>query len=267
MSRDESDNFKFGSDQINPDDVLREVPEDNRIARLSRRVTLLAILLPILIGAALYFLYDDLKNRVAQNQTYGTQSVEGLAKTLETGLQEFSAKLTQIETTLSERLSGTEKNAANLKTQADKTESSLKTALGSLKTIDGAKADKKDQESLVSQVTALSTQMNARYNDISERLADLTAVTPKMANDIIKLRTEMTALADTKMDRKTLQQELEKQQQKLSALSTDLDTKIAALQNTLRRLEKDLQQTRQSLHSSPGPAPVGSGGIIEKELD
>jgi chromosome segregation ATPase len=268
MSREDSDNFKFGSDQMNPDDVLREVPQNNHVARLSRRVTILAIILPCLIGAALYFLYNDLKNRVAQNQTYGTQSVEGLGKTLDTRLQEFSAQLTQLETNFSERLAGTEKSIENLKSQLGKTDSGLKNALSSLKTIETAKMDKKDQESLVNQMAALSTQMTARDNDMSERLSDLTAVTQKQVNDLLKLRTEMTALTDSKIDRKILQQELENQQQKLLVLSSDLDKKIFAIQNDLRRLEKDLQQTRQSFRPSPGPAPPGSSdGIVEKNLE
>jgi chromosome segregation ATPase len=251
---------------MNPDDVLRDVPQDNRIARLSRRVTILAIILPCLIGAALYFLYNDLKNRVAQNQTYGTQSVEGLARTLDTRLQEFSAKLTQLETMFSERLAGTEKSIENLKKQLGKTDSGLKNALGSLKTIDTTKVDKKDQESLANQLAALSDQI-ARDNDMSERLSDLTAVTQKQVNDLLKLRTEITGLTDSKIDRKALQQELENQQRKLLVLSSDLDKKIFAIQNDLRRLEKNFQQTRQSFRPSPAPAPGSSGGIVEKNLE
>lgn len=267
MSREDSDNFKFGSDQMNPDDVLRDVPQDNRVARLSLRVTILAIILPCLIGAALYFLYNDLKKRVAQNQTYGTQSVEGLAKMLDTRLQEFSANLTQLETTFSERLAGTEKSVENLKTQLAKTESGLKNALGSLKAIDAAKLDKKEQASLANQVAALSTQITTRDNDMSERLSDLTAVTQKQVNDLLKLRTEVTVLTDSKVDRKTIQQELDNQQQKLSVLSSDIDKKIFAIQNDLRRLEKDLQQARQSFRPSPAPVTGSSGGIVEKNLE
>jgi chromosome segregation ATPase len=267
MSREDADNFKFGSDQMNPDDILRDVPQDNRVARLSRRITILAIILPCLLGAALYFLYNNLKDRVTQNQTYGTQSVEGLAQTLDTRLQEFSAKLTQLETMFSERLTGTEKSIETLKTQLGKTDNGLKNALGSLKTIDTAKADKKDQESLANQLAALSAQVTARDNDMSERLSDLTAVTQKQVNDLLKLRTEIKGLTDSKIDRKILQQELENQQQKLLVLSSDLDKKIFAIQNDLRRLEKDFQQTRQSFRPSPGPAPGSSGGIVEKNLE
>ena len=267
MSNEDSDNFKFGSDQMNPDDVLRDVPQDNRVSRLGRRVTILAIILPCLIGAALYFLYNDLKNRVAQNQTYGSQSVESLSKTLDSRLQEFSAKLTQLETTFSERLAGAEKSIENLKTQLGKTESGLKNALGSLKTFDTAKVDKKEQESLANEVAALSTQITARNADMSERLSDITAVTQKQVNDLLKLRTEITTLTDSKIDRKTLQQELENQKQKLSVLASDLDKKLFTIQNDLRRLEKDLQQTRQSFRPSPGPAPGSAGGIVEKNIE
>ncbi len=265
MSREDSDNFKFGADQINPDDVLREVPEDNRVARLSRRVTIITIVLPVLIGAAIYFLYDDLKKRVAQNQTYGTQSVESLAQTLDARVQEFSARIAPLETTVAERLTGIEKSIETLKARLDKADSGLKSALGTLKTIESAKADKKEQENLAGQVAALATQSAAREKDISERLADLTAVTQKEVNDLLRLRTEITTLSDNKIDRKTLSQELEKQQQNLTALSGTLDKKIAAFQNDLLKLERELRQLRQS--PRPPPAPVNGSGIIEKNLD
>jgi phosphate uptake regulator len=167
----------------------------------------------------------------------------------------------------SERLAGTEKSVENLKTQLGKTESGMKNAVGSLKTIEAAKVDKKEQESLANQVAALSAQITSRDNDMSERLSDLTAVTQKQVNDLLKLRTDITALTDSKIDRKTLQQEVENQQQKLYVLSSDLDKKIFTIQNDLRRLEKDLQQTRQSFRPSPGPAPGSSGGIVEKNLE
>ena len=175
-----------------------------------------------------------------------TQSVEGLAKTLDTRLQEFSAKLTQLETMFSERLAGTEKSVENLKTQLGKTESGLKNALGSLKTIDTAKVDKKDQESLANQVAALSTQMTARDNDMSERLSDLTAVTQKQVNDLLKLRTEITALTDSKIDRKTLQQELENQQQKL----------YGALQRSGQKDIRHPERPPQTRKRSPADASV-----------
>ncbi|MFZ0611715.1 MAG: hypothetical protein WAM73_05715 [Desulfobacterales bacterium] len=267
MSREDSDNFKFGADQVNPDDMLREVPEGNRVARLSRRVTILTIILPLLIGAAIYFLYDDLKKRVVQNQTYGTQSVESLAKTLDTRVQEFSARIAQLETTVAERLAGPEKSVETLKTQLDKTDGNLKTVLGTLKSIETAKADKKEQENLAGQVTALATQTAAREKDMAERLADLTAVTQKEVNDLIRLRTEITALTDNKIDRKTLSQELEKQQQNLAAFSGTLDKKIAAFQNDLRKLERELQQARQTPRPPPAPVNGAGSGIIEKDLD
>ncbi|MFZ0242054.1 MAG: hypothetical protein WAL90_10445 [Desulfobacterales bacterium] len=265
MSREDSDNFKFGADQINPDDMLRDMPADSRITRLSRRVTILSIILPLMIGAAIYFLYTDLKKRVVQNQTYGTESVESLAKTLDARVQEFSARIAQLETTVAERLAGTEKSLGALKTQLDKTDSNLKTVLGTLKTIETAKADKKEQETLAGQMTALASQSAAREKEMAERLADLTAVAQKEVNDLIRLRTEVTTLTENRIDRKTLSQELDKQQQNLSALSGTLDKKMAAFQNDLRKLERELQQARQS--PRPPPAPADGTGIIEKDLD
>jgi uncharacterized phage infection (PIP) family protein YhgE len=268
MSTDDSDNFRFGSDQVNPEDFLREAPADKRVARLSRRVTILMLLFPLLAGGALYFIYNDLKNRVIQNQTHGTQSVESLAETLDTRLKSFSDQITQMETTLAERMAGTEKSVQNLKTQFGQAESGLKKAVAGMKAMDAAKLEKKDLDRLTADMAALSAQLKARENDMAERLSDLTAVTQKQVNDILKLRTEVTTLTDSKVDPNMLRKEIVEQQQRLTALSNDLDKKLMAIRNDLRGLEKDLLMVRRSFQASPGSA-AGSGpdGIIEKNLD
>ncbi len=279
MSEKFSDDFKFGVDQENPNEVLQVAPEDNRIAKLSRRITVLAIIIPCLIGVALFFLYLDLKGRVVQNQASGNQSVSELSRDFSTQLQDFSSRLSQLEAGTTEKSAAIEKSASELKTQIDKLDGSLKSAHSQLKKIDTAKADKKEQESLAEKLATLSTLVGTQSDALSQKMTTMTADFDKISNDIENFRKEIgefSTLVDSKIDRRTLLLELDKQQQKLTVLGADIEKKFIALQSEIRRLDKDLQQTRQALRQSAAPpappTPSGrsqsdAGKIVEQNLD
>ena len=279
MSEKFSDDFKFGVDQENPNEVLQVAPEDNRIAKLSRRITVLAIIIPCLIGVALFFLYLDLKGRVVQNQASGNQSVSELSRDFSTQLQDFSSRLSQLEAGTTEKSAAIEKSASELKAQIDKLDGSLKSAHSQLKKIDTAKADKKEQESLAEKLASLSTLVGTQNDALSQKMTTMTADFDKISNDIENFRKEIgefSTLVDSKIDRRTLLLELDKQQQKLTVLGADIEKKFITLQSEIRRLDRDLQQTRQTLRQSAAPAapptPSGrsqsdAGKIVEQNLD
>ena len=287
MSNHNSDDFKFGLDQENPEDVLQVSTEDNRIAKLSRRITVLAIIIPCLIGVALFFLYLDLKGRVVQNQTSGNQSFEVLTQDFSVQIQDVSSKLAQLESGISEKITSSEKSIEDLKNQIGKLESGQKKTDTNLKTIVTAKADKKEQESLAGKLTDLSTQLGARNTEWDDKMAklstdsdNLNAEIGKFRQDIGQFRQEIddfSTLVETKIDRRTLLLEIDRQQQKMTVLSGDIEKKLITIRSELRRLDKDLQQARQSLRPSvgaaaPSPASAGqrqpdTGKIIEQNLE
>lgn len=287
MSDNSSDDFKFGADLENPDEVLQTAPEDKRIAKLSRRITVLAIIIPCLIGVALFFLYLDLKGRVIQNQTSGNQSVEDLSRDFADQLQAFSEKLTQMETGLSEnstatgkRIDGLKKKVGAIESEFKKVNSNLKTASNSRKKIEASKANKKDLEGLGSKLTALSTQVTTQSDALDKKVLTLTNESDKIGSEISKFQQdidEFSTLLDSKIDRRTLLLELDKQQQKMTVLSGDIEKQIITIRSDLRRLDKELQQTRRSLRRSATPAPQSptssgqgqpdTGKIIEQNLE
>jgi DNA repair exonuclease SbcCD ATPase subunit len=287
MSEHNSDDFKFGADHEIPDEVLQAAPEDKRIAKLSRRITVLAIIMPCLIGVALFFLYLDLKGRVIQNQTSGNQSVAELSQDFADQLQAISEKLTQLETGLSENSTAVEKRMDDLKKQVGaiesglkKVSSNLKQANSSLEKINAAKANKTDLEGMGEKLTALSSQVNTRNDALDKKVDELSTQSEKIGGDMSMFREdigEFSALLDSKIDRRTLLLELDKQQQKMTVLSGDLEKKIITIRSDLRRLNKDLEQARKTWRRSATtvPQPPGSAGqglpdkdkIIEQNLE
>ena len=64
------EDFTFGAgsgeetEEVLEDIYVKEEIQDRRIASLSRRLVLLALLVPLFIGVVLFFFYLDLKKRV-----------------------------------------------------------------------------------------------------------------------------------------------------------------------------------------------------------
>ena len=287
MSNQSSDDFKFGTDQENPDELLQVAPEDKRIAKLSRRITILAIIMPCLIGVALFFLYLDLKGRVIQNQTSGNQSVVDLSRDFTDQLNALAEKLKQLETANSEKLTATDKRIDSLKKQISafdsslkKVNSNLKKANDGLKKIETVKAGKKDLETLGNKLTEISSQLNTQNASVDKKMETFTNETDKISNEISGFRQEIgdfSVLMESKIDRRTLLFELDKQQQKMTVFSGDIEKKIITMRSDLRRLDKELQQAQKSLRrlatpvpqspSASGQALPGSDKIIEQNLE
>ena len=287
MSNQSSDDFKFGTDQENPDELLQVAPEDKRIAKLSRRITILAIIMPCLIGVALFFLYLDLKGRVIQNQTSGNQSVVDLSRDFTDQLNALAEKLKQLETANSEKLTATDKRIDSLKKQISafdsslkKVNSNLKKANDGLKKIETVKAGKKDLETLGNKLTEISSQLNTQNASVDKKMETFTNETDKISNEISGFRQEIgdfSILLESKIDRRTLLFELDKQQQKMTVFSGDIEKKIITIRSDLRRLDKELQQAQKSLRrlatpvpqspSASGQAQPGTDKIIEQNLE
>jgi hypothetical protein len=265
---EKSDDFKFGEDEVNPDLILKEELQDNRIAKLGRRITILAVIVPCMIGAALFFFYLDLKKRVSLNQTAGTVSMENLSRDVQTRLNELITRVDQMETGYNERFGGLDKGMASFKEELGRTS-------GRLKPIEAAKADKKDLENLSKQVEALTARVTSLDESLTEKLFAMDAAIGQSENELLKIRADISTLVVNKIDRKVLDQELAEQQKRLATLSNELEKRLTALQGDIRKVDRDLQQTRQSIRTMTPPAPApatgtgtpsGSGKIIEKDL-
>jgi chromosome segregation ATPase len=287
MSNQSADDFKFGTDQENPDELLQVAPEDKRIAKLSRRITILAIIMPCLIGVALFFLYLDLKGRVIQNQTSGNQSVADLSRDFADQLNALAEKIKQLETANSEnitaaneRFDGLKKQITTFDSKLKKVSSNLKKTNDSLKKIDTAKAGRKDLESVENKLSALSSQLSTQDESVDKKMETFSNETEKISNEISSFRQEIgefSTVMESKIDRRTLLFELDKQQQKMTVFSGDIEKKIITIRSDLRRLDKELQQAQRSLRrletpaaqssSTPGQAQPGTDKIIEQNLE
>ncbi len=101
MAEENPPEFKFNADDQDPEAFYREEIKDLRVEKLSQRIMLLSILLPILIGVAIFFAYRDLTGRVDHGQDTGSLEVQRLSRKLEEISKKFNEKLITFSTTLS----------------------------------------------------------------------------------------------------------------------------------------------------------------------
>ena len=88
MTEDKSSDFKFRIDEESPDSVFQDEIRELRLEKLSKRVTIVSILIPCLIGGLIAIAYLDLKKRVFINQDTGAKTVQGLSKDMDAKLYE-----------------------------------------------------------------------------------------------------------------------------------------------------------------------------------
>ena len=280
-----TDGFQFRMDEVSPDAILREDLQDSRIDKLGRKLVLMAVLIPCVIGVVLFFLYLDLKKRVIQNQDVGSQSFQNLTRDLDSRSGDLITRLGALEKALAGRDSEIEKRIDSVKFRVYKAENRIKN-------INKSKADKKSQQSIADNLEKLSTQLAGLNTTFSEQLNDITAGLVKVRQDVTKLQVDVTTLVAEKIDRKTLAEEISRgqksQDQKLTSLSGRLDKRFQAIQRDIKALESQLAPlpgagpTPESSSTAPPPAPPStqagspstgptaesqSGAIVEKDLN
>lgn len=276
-----SDQFQFRMDEVSPDTVLREDLQDSRIDKLGKKLAIMAVLIPCVIGVVLFFLYLDLKKRVIQAQDVDSKTFQNLTRDLDSRSGDLISRLGALESALANRDSEIEKRIDSVKFRVYKAENRIKN-------VNKAKADKESQQALVESLQKVSTQLTTLNTTFSESLEEITAGLFKVRQDVTKLQVDVTTLVKDTVSRQALAEEISRGQksyeQKLTALSSRLDKRIRAIQQDIEWLESQLDIERpgsapqSSVPADPAPAPAAppttgstsglqSGNIVEKDLN
>ena len=281
--KDGTDGFQFRMDEVSPDAILREDLQDSRIDKLGRKLIIMAVVIPCLIGVVLFFLYFDLKKRVIQGQDVDSRTFQNLTRDLDSRSGDLITRLETVEKTLAGRDSEIDKRIDSVKFRLYKAENRIKN-------VNKAKADKESQQALTENLEKLSTQLTGLNTTFRENFDEITAGLFKVRQDVTKLQVDVTTMVKENIDRQTLAEELSRgqksQEQKLNTLAGDLDRRFKAIQTDLKALERQLAAvrgsdappqssapTRSAPRTQAGPPSTGStsepqsGDIVEKDLN
>jgi len=295
MQEENNDEFKLNSDDQDPEMLYQEELKELRVEKLSHRITLIAILLPCLLGVILYFGYRDLTGRVLKTQDTGSLEIQRLSKEVETLSKQFNDKLITFSTTLSshdkdfetsvsEKLASLSKSIDALKKSIDSLQNGLKQIDSTIKVLDAAKADKKNQEleiakiitvieplekevktlaSMRNDVNAVSSDMQILENKVTTQLSDILANTEQSRKDVNQLQASMTALSSQKIDKDFFDLELLKlrknYQQLVSQAISNFNSRLDVIQKKIDDIQKISSLDKQSGKASSGTSvPTGS---------
>jgi len=274
MSEERSKEFQIRIDEESPDIVFHDEIKYLRLEKLSKRVTIISILIPFFICILLLLVYFDLRNKVTANQSTGVTNIQSLSKDFNTRLNEHSSQLSKIEESLASNISSYEKKLSSLKFRIYKSENRIKK-------IKSSKADKKDQEILKKETNNFSTKLDNLDVIFSGKLTGLSAEQNAIKKDLGKLSSDISSLSSQKeINRIFLDDQLKNQeknrQQELNQIKKEIEKKILSMQKQLNKIEKRLKLSEKKSQStskpvSPVKPPVNktsekTGKIIEKDL-
>lgn len=260
--------FKIRLNDESPDSQFQKEIENSQLENLTRRIMLFAIFFPCLIGIILAVAYFNIHKKVISLQNTGASSVQSLSQDLESRFSTLSTKHTKLEKSVNKAISSLE---ASLK--------EVKTAIRYIRS--ARKIDNKKFNSQLTKLDKTLTFLNKNLKTVSTRiktiessfkheLTKLAKTINKEKSNINKLQADISALSSTKIDQKTLNLVINKQQKKYQQ----------ELSKTIRALEDQIESLRKMrVGVTPGPtqpAPAGKtvsknvtpkpGKIIEKEI-
>jgi chromosome segregation ATPase len=280
---EEYSSFKFEGDE-EPDSgeaIYQEEAKDRRVEKLSHRVTLISILIPVLIGVVFYMAYRDITSRVSRSRDTEAMEIQNLSAQLEENFAKLSEKYGELENALTQKLADLEKVDKAMKTN-------LKQAEEAVANINATKADKKEQQETIAKIdsalnpirqelkdiNAVTTGLQTQNNDLKQQLATLSsslatlsADTDKSLKELAAIQADLSALSNQKMNKDALQLELLKArknfQRDLDLTKADLEKKMESMLKKIMDLEKIAKAPLSSNRQMVSP---GSGGIVEQEI-
>ncbi len=278
--------FKFnGDDEPEYEQTLyQDEAKDRRVEKLSHRVTIISILIPVLIGVVFYISYRDITNRVSQGQDTGAMEIQNISTQLQDKFDELSIKYGELEASLVQKLAALEKVDKAMK-------ANLKKAEDTVSKINATKADKKDQQDAIAKIdTALSpirkelkdfstmrndlkavtVELQSLDKDVQQKLTTMSANVDKALQNLIKIQSDMSALSNQKLDEDTLQLELlkakKRYQKELDLTKVALDKRLTSILRKIRDLEKIAQAPLAASKPSGGTSSPAAATIVEQEI-
>jgi len=280
--------FKFnGDDDSEPESertLYQDEAKDRRVEKISHRVTIISILIPVLIGVVFYIAYRDVTSRVSQSQDTGSMEIQNLSTQLQDKFDEISSKYGELEASLVQKLAALEKVDKAMK-------ANLKNAKDTVSKINATKADKKDQQDAIAKIDTtlnpirkelkdLSTMRNdlktftaelqSLDTDVQQKLTTMSANVDKALQNLTTIQSDMSAMSNQKLDKDTLQLELLKAkksyQKELNLTKTALDKRLTSILRKIRDLEKIAQAPLAAPKPSGGSSSSGSANIVEQEI-
>jgi ribosome-associated translation inhibitor RaiA len=196
-----SDEFRIGfSENVmeDRDSAMQEEILEQRLEKLSTRVTLISILVPVLILVIFTFAYLDIKSRVFTMHDTGVERLHNLSRELESKFSSLSIRLAQFEASFSERekaLAALEETFAqkilpmeeiflNMETSIKNLETGLQELENDILEIQSVQKNSVGKQELALQLERMEKYFNVTQNDMETLMAQMGAVDQNFKDEL-----------------------------------------------------------------------------------
>ncbi len=280
MTENESAKFRIRSDD-NPEAQFHEDNQELKLDKLNRRITLITILIPCLIGGILFLAYRDIQTRVGQVSDTGTSKVRTLSKDLESRFSSLSVKHAKLQVDFTQTISSLEKTNASLQKNLQEADTAIKYIRAARKSdnqkiSDAINAINKTVETLAplpQNLETMASDLKLYDQNLSKELGSFSQSLEGIRNNLIKIQADIIYLASAKTDNKAFDLALKNQQKNyqltLQQTKRDIDKKIASLESKIERIGQvamppsEKSQT-ESFQKSASVAPESKPGSKAK---
>ncbi|MDJ0782871.1 MAG: hypothetical protein QNJ22_12930 [Desulfosarcinaceae bacterium] len=199
--------FRLSFDEEPEEDSDRQLQseiEGLKVEKLSQRVTLITILIPILIVVILGVTYLDIKRRVISTETTGSKGFESLSRDLESRFSSLSLRQAKLEEAFSKEITQLNEASAAMGVRVTETDAALKAmgaAAATQKTLEkmtGQTLAAMEEKliPLTQQLTAANERLTAQGQDTTARLSELEGLLATMDPVLAGLRASIDSLND-----------------------------------------------------------------------
>jgi DNA repair exonuclease SbcCD ATPase subunit len=210
-----TDAFDLPREEMDPSSPSTEYMKDRnalKIDKLSTRVTIITLLLPIFIGVILFFIYLDMKDQVMEVDTAKNTQVDHVSRQMEEKMNALDIRIAKNRFDLDEKLPALEKKNDSLAQQLAK--------------LSASKADVNAlDEGFASIEKKLSRQEQRIQNNADQDQANLAEIE----------RINSTLLASLAENRNQFKKEVQALKQELASLQA-LEQKMASLETLTQEL-------------------------------
>jgi len=252
--------FKLRSEDLAETAEKAEIPaeiNELRLEKISQRVTLISIMIPVLIVIVLVITYLDIKKRVVRTEDTGMIEFQKLSADLESRFSSLSVRQAKLEDDMTRMIAQSDQSAAAIQVRLQKLQETLTQVQQGIK----SKIDKKElnstRDELVRQINGLvdasnqaSEQMAAITTELKKQMDQLTANVAATEQRMVDVDRLLAEIEKNKIDKPAMDLALRLETLKLSS---DFKAKFDAMQQTIDALKKQIGRATQ-----PAPAPPAS---------
>jgi chromosome segregation ATPase len=302
----QSDGFRISFEEELPEESERQIQADIeglKVEKLSQRVTLITILIPILIVVILGVTYLDIKRRVISTETSGSRGFENLSRDLDSRFSSLNLRQAELEESFKKLSARADETTAAMGVRIKETDAALKALTTTAVSQEGLKnmvsetiggLDEK-LAPLAQQLATTNERLTTQSQEIAGRLSELEGMFSTMDPVLADLRASIQTLTEElealekekitkeqmelalKLDRFRIISDLQAEDKRLEQQLGELSRQLTLVRGDLTDLENRLfPQKRRPV--SPKPAakptakptsekPAGQEGITEQDLN